>query len=302
MDIYAKQIAGLDVHKMDITTALSFFTQIKGVIAPNMALQATLSGVWQTFVARLADYDTAYAQARKWAQTEDIDTLDKERDHSLAAFLSALKAMAASPNQTKRQAARLLTFIRDKYSIAASDEYMKETTVIQQMTHEMEATDESRAAIVAAGLDDWLEDLKQKNEAFLVKMNERTDAQAGLQKGIVREARLKVEAAYRNLVKAINALSIVQVPEGFDYATVIDRLNAEVEHYRQILARKGVVSGSSSGGGGSDDQGGGGSDQGGGGDVLPPDGGSDDQGGGGGGSDDQGGGGDVLPPDGGGEL
>jgi len=156
--------------------------------------------------------------SRKWAQTEDISTLDAQRDQALSAFLNALKAMLASPNAQKQQAARLLTFIRDKYTLSASDEYMKETTAIQQMVQEMEANMQAQAALAATGLDDWFTDLKAKNEAFLQKMDERTEAQAGQQKGIVRETRLKAEAAYRNVVKAVNALAIVQVPEGYDYA------------------------------------------------------------------------------------
>ena len=55
-------------------------------------------------------------------------SLDTQRDQALSAFLNALKAMLASPNAQKQQAARLLTFIRDKYTLSASDEYMKETT------------------------------------------------------------------------------------------------------------------------------------------------------------------------------
>jgi hypothetical protein len=125
---------------------------------------------------------------------------------------------------------------------------MKETTAIRQMVQEMDASAEAQAALATTGLDDWFVDLKQKNEDFLAKMNERTDAQAGQQKGVVREARLACEAAYRNVVKLVNALSIVEVPAGLDYAPVIDRLNAEIEHYRQILARKGVTTGTSSGG------------------------------------------------------
>jgi hypothetical protein len=75
-------------------------------------------------------------------------------------------------------------------------------------------------------------------------MNERTADQAGLQKGIVRDTRLACEAAYRNVVKLINALSIVEYPADMDYNTPIDLLNAEIEHYRLILARKGVSTGS----------------------------------------------------------
>ena len=95
------------------------------------------------------------------------------------------------------------------------------------------------------------------------EVNERTAAQAGQQKGIVRETRLAAEAAYKNVVKLLNAMAICETPAGLDYSAAIDRLNAEVEHYRQILARKGVSTGTNSGGDGTtndnDNENGGGS-------------------------------------------
>ena len=148
----------------------------------------------------------------------------------------------------------------------------------------------AQAALQTTGLDDWLHDLKIKNEAFLVKMNERTEAQAGLQKGIVREKRLACEAAYRDLLKLINAMAICEVPAGYNFVTIIDLLNAEVEHYRQILARKGYSTGGDSQGGGSSDEGGGSDDEGGG-DTPTPTPTPDPSGGGG--SDD---GGDTPTP------
>ena len=248
MNINARQLTLFDVTRMDVTTALGFFGQIKAQLDTNATLTATMAGVWTAYAAALQAYDDAYAQARRWEQTEDISALDTQRDMALSAYLNALKAMTASPNAQKQQAAKQLMFIREKYSLSASDEYMKETTAIRQMVQEMDASAEAQAALATTGLDDWFVDLKQKNEDFLAKMNERTDAQAGLQKGVVREARLACEAAYRNVVKLVNALSIVEVPAGLDYAPVIDRLNAEIEHYRQILARKGVTTGTSNGG------------------------------------------------------
>lgn len=248
MNINARQLTLFDVTRMDVTTALGFFGQIKAQLDTNATLTATMAGVWTAYAAALQAYDDAYAQARRWEQTEDISALDTQRDMALSAYLKALKAMTASPNAQKQQAAKQLMFIREKYSLSASDEYMKETTAIRQMVQEMDASAEAQAALATTGLDDWFVDLKQKNEDFLAKMNERTDAQAGQQKGVVREARLACEAAYRNVVKLVNALSIVEVPAGLDYAPVIDRLNAEIEHYRQILARKGVTTGTSSGG------------------------------------------------------
>lgn len=248
-------MTSIDVTRMDMTTALGYFGQIKDIMTQDAQVTGALGTVWTAFTAAYAAFDAAYAQARKNAQTEDIATLDTARDQALSAYLSALKSMQSSPNATKQQGAKYLMFIREKYTLNASDEYMKETTSIQQMIQEIEGDAQATAALTSTGLDEWLTDLKAKNEAFLAKMNERTAEQAGQQKGIVREKRLQAEAAYKNVVKLLNAMAICEVPAGVDYGPAIDHLNAEVEHYRQILARKGISTGTNSGGDGGSDGG-----------------------------------------------
>ena len=274
MNINAKQMTEIATSRMDITTVLGYFGQIRGIVTQNSALVSALSTVWTAFTQAYEAFDEAYAQTRKWAQTEDIETLDTARDQALSAFNAALKSMQSSPNAQKQTAAKLLMNIREKYTLNPSDEYMKETTAIAQMIQEMEENLQAEQALTTTGLVDWFQDLKAKNEAFLAKMNERTEAQAGQQKGIVREKRLAAEAAYKNVVKLLNAAAIMEQPADLDYNPVIDRLNAEVEHYRQILARKGTSTGSNSGGDGGSSDGGddGGSDGGSdGGDTPTPD-------------------------------
>ena len=243
MNINAKQMTSIDVTRMDITTALGFFYQIGQQISANAALQSALGTVWTAYISAYETFDEAYAQTRKWAQTEEIEGLDTQRDQALSAFNAALKSMQSSPNAAKQQAAKLLMNILEKYTLNASDEYMKETTAIAQMIQEMEENIQADQALTTTGLIDWFQDLKQKNQAYLQKMNERTAAQDGQQKGIVREKRLLAEAAYKTVVKLINAAAIMEMPESFDWNSPIDRLNAEIDHYKNILARKGSTSG-----------------------------------------------------------
>ena len=246
MNINAKQMTSIDVHnKMDITTALGFFFQIREKIRTNEALRTALSTVWTAFSQAYAAFDDAYAQQRKWAQTEDLKNLDDLRDDALRAYLNALKAMLASPNAEKAQRAKYLQNIRDKYALNPGDEYMKETTAIAQFVQEMDTNYQCEVALNTTGLKEWFDDLKAKNAAFLQKMNERTEAQAWQQKGIVRETRLQAEDAYRDLVQLIKAMAIMEMPESFDWDYTINGLNSEIDHYKNILARKGS---SSSGG------------------------------------------------------
>lgn len=167
MNINAKQVTEIATSRFDITTVLGFFGQIKNLIAANTGLTANLSTVWTSFTAAYTAFDDAYAQARRWVQTEDIAKFDTERDDALSAFLTALKALLTSPNQAKQLAAKRLLFIRDKYNLNTGDEYMKETTAVAQMIQEMEATQQPLDDLDATGLDDWFADLKAKNEAFL---------------------------------------------------------------------------------------------------------------------------------------
>ena len=253
MNIKSKQITEIATSRMDITTLLGFFQQISGIITSHSTLASAMGTVWTTFTTSVDDYDDAYAQTRKWMQTVEIESLDKTRDDALRAFLNAIKAMVSSPNAEKSAAAKRVQFVRDKYSLSASDEYMKATTAVSQFVQELEANCSADLALL--GLDDWMDDLKTKNQAFLVKMNERTAEQSGMQKGIVREKRLLAEGAYRDVVKLINAMAICEVPAGLDFTSPINRLNAEIEHYRQILSRKGVSTGTGSSGSGSDSSG-----------------------------------------------
>ena len=246
MNVNAKQLNSIHVNHMDVTTALSFFLQIKGIIIVRSPLTDALSNVWTNYVNKVTAYDNAYAQARKWEETEEIKELDESRDSAQSAFLAALKAMLKSPNAAKQAAAKKLQFAREKYHLDPSDEYMKQTTDADQYIKEIEASAELTECLTTTGLDEWFTDLKTKNDAFLAKMNERTEAQAGHQTGIVRATRLEAEAAYKDLLKLINALAIAEIPAGVDYSSAIDLLNAEIEHFRQILARKGVSTGSGS--------------------------------------------------------
>ena len=113
MNINAKQMTSIDVTRMDITTALGFFFQMRQLIAANAALQGAMGTVWTTFTQAYDAFDDAYAQARKWAQTEDITVLDTSRDQALSGFNGALKSMQSSPNATKQTGAKYLMFIRE---------------------------------------------------------------------------------------------------------------------------------------------------------------------------------------------
>ena len=121
---------------------------------------------------------------------------------------------------------------------------MKETELITQMTTEIRNSQELSAAIQLLGLEDYLNDLEQKNQAFAQLVKGRTASTEGYQKGAVAEARVVLEQKYQLLRQMLNVASIYEGDTA--YRAFILAVNAIIEHYRQILARKGISTGTTS--------------------------------------------------------
>ena len=243
MNPNALQWLSIALHGMDNATLLSFCNNVdEKCQAENASPMRTTMGQFYTdFHAAAVQYDQVFNPARKSLDTEDIKNLDTTRDDSLGTYHEAVLGLQRNPNEAKKQAARLLNLNYDTYKPERGQEYMKETELISQMTTEIRGSQELTAAIQLLGLEDYLNDLEQKNTAFAQLVKSRTASTEGYQKGAVAEARAALEQKYQLLRQMLNVASIYEGDA--DYRPFIFAVNAEVEHFRQILARKGVSMG-----------------------------------------------------------
>ena len=298
MDINARQIDALDFNYLDQSETYQYSVDQLARAKACQPLMDKVGNEINAWEAATQAFDVAYRKASTSSQTKSLQTLDSERDSYYTGFTGTVNNAVKSPIQTQREAAQQLLEPIKRYGVNTSGEYQQQTMRTSQICQDLLENFSSQLATL--GLTAWVEALQAKNLEFQQAMTARTNDQAGYVKSELTMLRQNLIAAYRNFVKLANVVFIYEGDTA--YATTIDQMNAEVRHYKQIIARK---SGSSSDGGntptptptptpdggGSDDQGGGGSDdQGGGGSDDQGGGGSDDQGGGG--SDDQGGGGD----------
>ena len=228
---------------MDNATLLSYMHNVdeKGQADNAAPMRTKLAEFWTPFHQAYNTYDQVFNPARKSLDTEDIKNLDDARDDSLGAYHEAVLGLQRNPNEAKKQAARLLNLNYDTYKPERGQEYMKETELISQMTTEIRGSQELTAAIQLLGLEDYLNDLEQKNQAFAQLVKGRTASTEGYQKGAVAEARANLEQKYQLFRQMLNVASIYEGDA--DYRPFILAVNAEVEHFRQILARKGVSMG-----------------------------------------------------------
>ena len=242
----ALQFDALPLRAMDNATLLSYMHQVYDHGMANETMRTRMGQWWTDFGDAYLLMDQVINPSRKSLETEDLKNLDTERDSALGAYHEVLLGLQRHPNDAKRLAARQLLLNYDTFKPAASQEYMKETELIDQMTKEIDDTAALTAAVTLLGLGDYLDDLKQKNQAFAALMASRTASTQGQVKGAVADARAALEAKYQLLRRLLNVAAVYEGDT--DYRPFLLAVNAEVDHYKTILARKGVSTGSGSSG------------------------------------------------------
>lgn len=253
MDINARQIEALDFNYLNQAETFQYSTDQLARAKSSTAIMAKLSaevGAWESATQA---FDTAYRKATTAVQTKVVETLDSERDSIYTGFVGTVSNALKSPVAAQQQAAQQLQEPIKRYAVSISAEYQEQTMRTEQLCQDL--LDSYGSQLSALGLTAWVEALQAKNRDFQAAMTQRTNEQAGYVKSELTNLRLQIIAAYRAFAKLMNVVLIYEGDSA--YATVIDQMNAEVRHYKQIAARKGgSSSGSSSSGSGSSSAGG----------------------------------------------
>ena len=90
-----------------------------------------------------------------------------------------------------------------------------------------------------AGLDRWVARLKEANEKFIVIFTNRNSQQATIVTGATKAARQETDAAYRAVVKRLNALA--EVNGETDYLEIINNINRLINRQKAILATRKTI-------------------------------------------------------------
>lgn len=304
MDVNARQIDALDFNYLDQSETYQYSVDQLARVKASAALMAKVGSEVNAWEAATQAFDTAFRKASTSFATQTVKTLDSERDSYYTGFTGTVNNALKSPLQAQRDAAQLLVEPIRRYNVNAGGEYQQQTMRTAQLCQDL--LDNFAEPLATLRLTEWVQALQAKNTEFQQAMTARTNEQAGYVRSELTLLRQNIITAYRIFVKLANVVFIYEGDTA--YATVIDQLNAEVRHYKQIIARKGGGGSSqsnqsnqnsqnnpenseNSGDNSSENSG----DNGGG---LPPSGGGEV------GGDDNGGGdnGGGLPPSGGGEV
>jgi len=184
---------------------------------------------------KVAAEDEALQLSRKSMKTDEIKSLDGTRDSMYSYYRKGVKAFLGAPLDDVATAAKELDQHMTDYAINPQMQLDKETGMMLNFTADL--VGKYAEQVAKLGLTMYVTAMKEANDKLHELTTERTDERALQVAGALKSARAETDEAYRNLVKRVNALYIVEYDEAYD--EFINYVNAEIKHYKEeVLAAK----------------------------------------------------------------
>ena len=224
-------IQGMNLVSMNNGAHYEFMKVVNDRFASETALSAnaTAKKAIEALAAALKEEDRCLAISRKSLMTEDIRQADSTRDDIYRSLRQALSGFAQAPVLDVARAAKTLALCMNSYAIKPSMQLDRETGLLHNFIADLET--KYVAEVTKLGLTLYVAPLKEANakvEQFIVG---RTTAQSAIIAGELRTARLATDAAYRHLVKFVNALAMVSGTSDYDALNLF--LNEHIDRYKQ---------------------------------------------------------------------
>lgn len=191
----------------------------------------------QTFDDAVNKFDAALKESTGSPTSKAASAADTERDQAWRGCNAYVKAMTLHPLADTRAIAEEAKAMFDKYGDPTDKPQTEESGILHNLLQDLHAlSDEKRTALA---LDVWINNLEEKEEAFLAAVKERTTEEATRIVGIVKQSRLATEAAYGSLVETVNALVLLEGEA--DYATFIDHVNVLIDRQKTVLKTRSTL-------------------------------------------------------------
>lgn len=228
-----KQIQKINLSALHNEEAFGFFTlvkeEMKSLPADPTEGVAPLKDVKVNFTTKLVTYDEVLESSGKLKSTGAVEKADAMADEAWGATNMYVKALARHPDDMIRNAALPYAEVFEKYGNPTQMALNKELGVLQNLCTDLEALEDD----TMLNFGPWKEYLVETTGLLMDAMQAQADEKSQVQVGSVKQSRLEVESAYRDLVDKVNVVAAYEGDAA--YATFIDHLNAMIDRQKVIL-------------------------------------------------------------------
>ena len=232
----------IDIQKVDLVGMNNgAHYEFMKVVNDRFAAETTLSTnasakkAMEALTTALKEEDRCLVISRRNLITDDIRAADKTRDDIFRSLRKAINGFTDAPVADVAKAGKVLKQCVTDYAINPAMQLDRETGLLHNFIADLET--KHAAEVAKLGLTLYVAPLKEANakvEQFIV---DRTTAQSVIAAGELRAARLATDAAYRHLVKFVNALAMVSGTTDYDALTKF--LNEHIDRFEhEVLPKK----------------------------------------------------------------
>ena len=201
----------------------------------TLSTNASAKKAIEALAAAVKEEDRCLVISQKSLITDDIKAADDKRDNIFRGLRKSIKGLTDAPVADVAQAAKELQQCLVDYRIDPAMQLDRETGLLHNFIADLEI--KYAAQVTKLGLTLFVAPLKEANAKVELFIVDRTTAQSAVAAGELRQARLTTDAAYRHLVKFVNALAMVSGTT--DYDALAKFLNEHIDRYKhEVLPKK----------------------------------------------------------------
>lgn len=260
-----------DLHNARNAEHYQFHYDVLSIITDDFASACSLGSLRAAYQEAFDLENGCYLRNTSYKETPEVEAADKKRDDLFLYISQMIKANLLCPVETTATAAKRMDYQLAPYKDAPRMSYSANTAAVTDFVAKMQE-EGIREDIATLGLTSALTELDNANRAFNTVYNTRSaEALSRTVSDNMKSVRPKVDAAYKELASAVNALYQANLLVLKDETTdtlcfeVIDGVNAIILRLQETLSRAGVgpkpnfsphdknPSGDSPAGGGDDD-------------------------------------------------
>lgn len=200
---------------------------------------AILKATFQTFKQCTNREDLAFKKQAGSDYTSQIKEADEARDYTLSGLHALCEGLEKLGTDEQRPAAALILKNIALYKVSIRDSYEDEGIKLQQLCDDSVKIYDFADAVTKCGLTSHFAKLKEQNDACCELINKRNKERAEIDPQAMNHCRAETDAAYKDLMKALNAAAIYEYDDGWSpYNECITVINADIDYFKNWVLRK----------------------------------------------------------------
>jgi hypothetical protein len=175
-----------------------FFVRFRDAITAADPAVLRVEALFETFMELSAQLDEAYKKITKSALSEEIDTLDRDRDEVFRGMKDIISSGHRHFSPAVKEAARRIAIVTDAYGDLPGRGKSEQTAALSDLMKTLITGNAAEGETLALGT--WIQELDRLNAAVEQLMRERFDETTARTGTSMREVRLLTDEVYYSIV------------------------------------------------------------------------------------------------------